>query len=84
MTKAKPVTKKNPLPHVDPTLRQVLMIMSGKTNSIAGIAARSGVSRTCIYRWQKGITRRPQGITMDFVLRAMGYHRPITPINDKK
>ena len=64
----------------DPTLTQVLMLMRNGELSIAGIAKQSGISPTTLHNWDKGRTMRPQNVTMEFALRAMGYKRVITKI----
>jgi hypothetical protein len=62
----------------DPTLDQVLKLMDQGHHSAKYLSEKSGVAATTIYNWRHGKTRRPQNVTMDFVLRAMGYKRTIT------
>lgn len=59
----------------DPVMDEVIDIIDGIP--IAQIERRTGVSGSCIRAWRKHKTRNPQNVTMDFVLRAAGFHRPI-------
>ena len=43
----------------------------------AQIERESGVCASTVNAWLNGKTRRPQNATIDFVLKAMGFHRPI-------
>jgi DNA-binding transcriptional regulator YiaG len=61
----------------DPMLQQVLEIFHGSDMSAAKVAEKSGISVTTIRNWNSGKTMRPQNITMEFALRAMGYKRVI-------
>lgn len=65
----------------DPMLDQVLECMATSNRSLTWIAERSGVSIATLINWRSGKTRRPQNVTIDFVLRACGYKRgPLTRI----
>lgn len=67
------------LPHKDPLLAEVKSILQAKgTNSLASISRQSGVSRSCLRNWLNGTTKRPQHITMKFVLQAAGYDLVLT------
>jgi DNA-binding phage protein len=63
----------------DPTMLQVALLIRNSKLSPRGIAERCGVSYVCIYRWLNGKTRRPQAVTMKFVLRALGYDLRVVP-----
>jgi DNA-binding phage protein len=63
----------------DPTMLQVALLIRNSNLSPRIIAARCGVSYVCIYRWLAGKTRRPQAITLKFVLRALGYDLKVVP-----
>lgn len=59
----------------DPVLDQVLDCIESSNHSLTWISAKSGVSVTTLINWRSGKTRRPQNVTIDFVLRACGYKR---------
>ena len=52
-----------------------LVIDSGR--SFQFISYNCGVSTTTLRSWMSGKTKRPQRITMEFVLRAIGYDMAI-------
>lgn len=64
---------------IDPTLQQLILIIKHSSLSITAIAEKSGVSAQCIHNWLAGRTRRPQALTMKFVLRILGYELKIVP-----
>jgi len=69
----------------DPMLREVLNKISDLT--AAQIERKSGVTANTIRNWRNGKTKRPLSITLDFALRAAGYHRvimEIRPRDDKR
>jgi hypothetical protein len=72
---AKP--KRNYFADADPAMRQTCLILGKEKDRITFACNKSGVSRATINRWMSGQTRRPYGVTIDFVLKALGYHRPI-------
>lgn len=41
------------------------------------VAERSGVSRACLANWQNGKTKHPQNMTVEAVLKALGWSRNI-------
>jgi len=57
-------------PYKDPDMIKVVELLNGQ--NIADISRRSGVSTSTMYHWRNK-TRRPQHLTMQFALRAMGY-----------
>lgn len=56
----------------DPMLASVLKAITDSGLTDAQVCRKTGISRTCLANWRKGITRKPQHITMAFVLRALG------------
>lgn len=64
----------------DPELIETIDAMLNSGMSIAGISNRCGVSESCLRNWLAGKTRRPQNITISFVLRACGFKRVIMRI----
>lgn len=67
----------------DPLLIQVINLIEESGYSIAYISEKSGVSGTTIRNWIGGKTMRPQNVTMDFVLRVIGYERRLVKIGSK-
>jgi transcriptional regulator with XRE-family HTH domain len=59
----------------DPVLEEITRAITDSGRSLAWVAERSGVSRSTIYRWENGRTRRPQNLTVEFVLKVLGYER---------
>lgn len=68
-------------PEFDPVMDRVVDLIDGIP--LAQIERHTGVTGSCIRNWRKHKTRNPQNATMDFVLRAAGFHRPIVPIGRK-
>lgn len=66
----------------DPYLDTVIKIMDASGLSYSEIAYRSGVSPMTLVRWRFGGTKRPQHLTMEFVLRACGCTIP-NPVKSK-
>lgn len=64
----------------DPVLIQVINLVEESPMTLAAIANKSGVAESTIRNWIGGHTRRPQNITMEFVLRAIGYERKIVKL----
>lgn len=64
----------------DPVLVQVLNLLEESPLSVAEICRSSGVAASTLRAWREGATRRPQNVTIDFVLKAMGYERRIQRI----
>lgn len=60
----------------DPALDEFRRAWKSDPQVKARICRRSGVSASCISSWLAGRTRKPQNITIEFVMRAMGYERP--------
>lgn len=66
----------------DQYMDKVLRILEESGVSYAQISRKSGVAITTIKRWKptndpkKKFTRRAQRMTMEFALRAVGYHIP--------
>ena len=65
----------------DPELDQVLELLLQSPKSWARISEESGVARATIRNWELGRTKRPQNVTIKFVMRAIGYERgPWKPV----
>jgi hypothetical protein len=64
----------------DPTLRDVLRCIAEMTPR--RIEVSSGVCASTIRAWRNGKTRSPQNKTMEFALRAAGFHRVIVKIGE--
>jgi hypothetical protein len=65
----------------DPVMIEVTEIITNSTLSLKQIETKSGVCVSTMKKWMDGTTRRPLNITIDFVLRVLGYRRGITPLN---
>jgi len=62
----------------DPVRDEVVALIEESGMSLEAISRKSGgVSTTTLRRWINGATRRPQNVTLDFVLRGLGYERRI-------
>lgn len=59
----------------DPDLDRFRRAWRDEPRITARICRKSGVSNSCISSWLTGKTRKPQNITLEFVMRAMGYER---------
>lgn len=57
----------------DPIIDQVHTLMEDEGVSIADIHQRSGLSKSTLYNWFDGPTRRPQYATVCAALHAVGY-----------
>jgi hypothetical protein len=57
----------------DPMLIEVLKKIDESGMTYNAVAEKCGVASSTIRAWDLGKTRRPQRITMEFVLRACGY-----------
>ena len=56
----------------DPVLVEVTDAITKSGKTVQWLEARSGVSAGTISNWLNGKTRRPQHITVTFVMRALG------------
>ncbi len=63
----------------DPARDQVNQLVMTSSLTVKAIANKSGVSETTLRNWLKKITKKPQKITMDFVLRSIGHEFKIVP-----
>ena len=61
----------------DPVMVLMNRVITDSTLSIDQISQRCGVAKSTIRKWQHGDVRRPQNVTVEAVLRALGYHRHI-------
>lgn len=57
---------------LDPMLPVIAKTIMESRLSLTGLAARSGVSQTTMRAWISGKTKRPQRVTIDFVLQRCG------------
>jgi transcriptional regulator with XRE-family HTH domain len=64
----------------DPSLRDVLRAIAKMT--ARRIETSSGVCASTIRNWRSGKTRSPQNKTLEFALRAAGFHRVIVRIGE--
>ena len=60
----------------DPLLQDIQGLLVGQTYD--AVAAASGVSKSTIRNWMNGRVHRPQGFTMEQVLRSQGKTLSIT------
>jgi hypothetical protein len=63
----------------DPTMLQIVLLIKGSAMTPADVEKKCGVSAQCINNWLSQRTKRPQAITMRFVLRALGYDLRVVP-----
>lgn len=61
----------------DPILAEISRLITNSGLSAQAIAMRSGVTARTITNWQNGRVKRPQNLTIDYVLLALGYRRVI-------
>lgn len=61
----------------DPVIDHVISLMKQDGRSLTAIANAAYLSPTTLHAWDSGATRRPNNISIDFVLRAMGFERQI-------
>jgi DNA-binding transcriptional regulator YiaG len=59
----------------DPILDEISRLITDSGLSAQTIAMRSGVTARTITNWQNGRTKKPQNLTVDHVLIALGYRR---------
>lgn len=64
----------------DPILYLIIALIAERGMSDYDVAAYSGVSYSTIRNWTMGKTRKPQAVTVKFVLRALGYELAIHDI----
>lgn len=57
----------------DPVMQQVTDAITTSGRSLAWISQRSGVSEGTLQNWMNGTTRRPQHLTVTFVMQALGF-----------
>jgi transcriptional regulator with XRE-family HTH domain len=57
---------------LDPMLPTVAKTILEGSISMTALAERSGVSQTTMRAWISGKTKRPQRVTIDFVLQRLG------------
>lgn len=64
----------------DPMLYYVISKIREGRVTLKYLANKSGVSETTMRSWISGKTRRPQRLTMEFVLRELGYTMAVIPM----
>ena len=67
----------------DPTMYEVLQMLHESDRDWWEIAEDSGVALSTLYAWDRGKTKKPQGITLRYVAEACGYRLAWQPIKDK-
>lgn len=61
----------------DPLLLQLINLIDESGFTVNYISEKSGVAAGTIHNWIAGKTRRPQNVTMESVLNAIGYERKV-------
>jgi DNA-binding phage protein len=74
-----PIAKEYRAIQYDPAMLQINMLLKHSTMNLTQIANKCGVSTQCMRNWRRQKTRRPQALTMRFVLRTLGYEFKIVP-----
>lgn len=67
----------------DPIIDRVRTCMEDTGTKLGDLAKQSGLSRTTIFNWMDGPTRRPQYATVCAAIRAMGFDFAIVPSKHK-
>lgn len=57
----------------DPVLAEVSRIITESGKSLEWISNKCGVTSGTLRKWMNGSVKRPQHITVKFVLKALGY-----------
>lgn len=65
----------------DPILEWLRADITDSGRSTAYLAERSGVCASTIHNLMNGRTKRPQNMTVDRLLTALGWERPPQPIS---
>lgn len=61
----------------DPDLVETIKAIRASGLTIRGVSYATGISESCLRNWLSGKTKRPQNITITFVLRACGFERKL-------
>ena len=56
----------------DPMMQEVVRLMRRDGRTLSAIARQAGLAPATVKNWATGKTRRPQRISMEFVLREIG------------
>lgn len=64
----------------DPIIDEILHLCKLDGRSLSAIAINAFLSPTTLHNWDKGKTRKPNNVSIDFTLRALGYERRIVKI----
>ncbi len=65
----------------DPVLELITKAITDSGLSLSRISDLCGVSRWTLHAWESGKVKRPQNLTVEFVLKALGYERIIVKRN---
>lgn len=68
----------------DPILDLVNHLIDESHMSLQGISNKCGVSYSTLRNWQVGKTKKPQAVTVKFVLEAIGYSLAVKRNIDNK
>lgn len=61
----------------DPIIDEMMYLAKQDGRSLSSLAIRAWLSPTTVTNWYKGRTKRPNRISVEFFLRAMGYEMRI-------
>lgn len=64
----------------DPIIDEISELIRKDGRSIPDIAEAAYLSPVTLYNWIYGKTRKPNNVSIDFTLRALGFERPIIPM----
>ncbi len=64
----------------DPILSDINALVSASGMTHAQIERHSGISVSTLKRWDKGDARKPQNLSIDLVLHALGKRRAIVDL----
>lgn len=67
----------------DPVMQQVTDAVTASGRSLAWISQRSGVSEGTLSNWMNGTTRRPQNLTVTFVMQALGFRHVFVDLKEQ-
>jgi hypothetical protein len=61
----------------DPIIDEMMALAKQDGRSLSAIAVQAYLSPTTAHNWDKGKTRKPNHVSVQFFLRAMGYEMQI-------
>ena len=62
---------------IDPMMVEVTRLIRESNRTKAYIARKTGISAGTFKNWETKRTKRPQRVTLEFALRALGYRMTI-------